>query len=39
VVLLFDVWRPELSEEERALVCAMLEAVDDYGGRGAEWGA
>lgn len=39
VLLLFDVWRPELSAEERALVAAMLEAVDSYGGRGAEWGA
>ena len=39
VLLLFDVWRPELSEEERGLVATMLEAVDSYGGRGGEWGA
>jgi aspartate beta-hydroxylase len=39
VILLFDVWRPELSEEERALVATLLAAVDAYGGRGAEWGA
>jgi aspartyl/asparaginyl beta-hydroxylase (cupin superfamily) len=39
VILLFDVWRPELGEEERALVAALLEAVDTYGGRGDEWGA
>jgi len=28
VVLLFDVWRPELSEEERRLVTAMFDATD-----------
>ena len=37
VILLFDVWRPELSDEERALVAAMFEAIDDYGGGGGEW--
>lgn len=37
VVLIFDVWRPELSEEERRLVAAMLEAIDAYKGRGADW--
>lgn len=30
VVLLFDVWRPELSDEERRLVAALLAAVGDY---------
>ena len=30
VVLLFDVWRPELSDEERRLVAALLGAVGDY---------
>jgi aspartyl/asparaginyl beta-hydroxylase (cupin superfamily) len=30
VVLLFDIWRPELSEEERGLVAALLAAVGDY---------
>jgi len=30
VVLLFDVWRPELSEEERDLIGAMLQAVQSY---------
>jgi aspartyl/asparaginyl beta-hydroxylase (cupin superfamily) len=28
VVMIFDVWRPELSEKERTLVSAMLEAVE-----------
>jgi len=32
VVLIFDVWRPELSGEERELIGAILNAVDDYGG-------
>jgi aspartyl/asparaginyl beta-hydroxylase (cupin superfamily)/cation transport regulator ChaB len=31
VVLIFDVWRPELSDVERDLVSAMLQAVDSYG--------
>lgn len=36
VILLFDVWRPELSEAERASVAAMFEAIDAYGPR-QEW--
>jgi aspartate beta-hydroxylase len=32
VVLLFDIWRPELSAEERALVSAIFETIRDYGG-------
>lgn len=30
-VLIFDVWKPELSAEERELVAAMFAAIDDYG--------
>ncbi len=30
VILLFEVWRPELTLEERALVSAMFEAIDAY---------
>jgi len=37
VVLLFEVWRPELSEEERALVSAMFEAIDVEGGGAPAW--
>jgi aspartate beta-hydroxylase len=37
VILLFDVWRPELSEEERDLVAALFEAIDAHGGRPADW--
>jgi aspartyl/asparaginyl beta-hydroxylase (cupin superfamily) len=32
VILLFEIWRPELDEEERRLVAAMFEAIDAYGG-------
>jgi aspartyl/asparaginyl beta-hydroxylase (cupin superfamily) len=31
VVLIFDVWRPELSEIERGLVADLLQAVDRFG--------
>jgi aspartate beta-hydroxylase len=37
VVLLFDIWRPELTETERALVSAMLESIDRFGGPRREW--
>ncbi len=37
VILLFEVWRPELSEEERALVTAMFEAIDTYSGQKPAW--
>ena len=32
VILLFEIWRLELTLEERALVSAMFEAIDEYGG-------
>jgi len=32
VVLIFDIWRPELDEAERAAVAAMFEAVDSFPG-------
>jgi aspartyl/asparaginyl beta-hydroxylase (cupin superfamily)/Tfp pilus assembly protein PilF len=32
VVLLFDIWRPELTQEERSLVTAMLMAARHYSG-------
>ena len=31
VVLLFDIWRPELSAKERSAVAAMFEAIDSFG--------
>ncbi len=30
VILLFEVWRPELTDEERTLVSAMFEAIEAY---------
>jgi aspartyl/asparaginyl beta-hydroxylase (cupin superfamily) len=30
VILLFEVWRPEISEEERRLITTMLRAVKEY---------
>lgn len=32
VILLFEVWRPELTAEERTQVAAMFEAIDAYDG-------
>lgn len=37
VILLFEVWRPELTGAERALVSAMFEAIDQHRGGGGEW--
>jgi hypothetical protein len=38
VVLLFEVWRPELDAGERAHVAAMFEAIDRLRGRPDDWG-
>ncbi len=32
VVLLFEIWRPELAAEERAALTRIFEAIDSYGG-------
>jgi aspartyl/asparaginyl beta-hydroxylase (cupin superfamily) len=37
VVLLFEVWRPELTEEERGLVNAMFESIDAHMGEKPAW--
>ncbi len=37
VILLFEIWRPELTEEERGLVTAMFEAMDAYSGQKPAW--
>lgn len=37
VTLLFETWRPELTEEERGLVSAMFDAIDAYGGQKPAW--
>lgn len=30
VILIFDIWRPELSEDERVLISTLLRAMDAY---------
>ena len=37
IVLIFDVWRPELSAEERDLVATVLAAADSFGGPRRQW--
>lgn len=37
-ILIFDVWKPEVTDEERALVSAMFQAIDAYGAGGKAWG-
>lgn len=37
VILLFDVWRPELTEEERRLVVSLFETIDAHNGRKPDW--
>lgn len=37
-ILIFDVWKPELTDEEKDLVAAMFQAIDGYGAGGQAWG-
>ena len=37
VILLFEVWKPELTEAERAQVNAMFEAIDAHSGEKPAW--
>lgn len=37
IVLIFDVWRPELSLKERELVAATLKAIDQFEGSRRKW--
>jgi aspartate beta-hydroxylase len=37
VILLFEIWRPELTEEERRLVSSMFEAIDSHSGEKTAW--
>jgi aspartyl/asparaginyl beta-hydroxylase (cupin superfamily) len=39
VILLFDLWTPDLSVDERELVGAIFQAIDARGGTRAEWDA
>ena len=38
VVLLFEIWRPELSAEERAALTRIFEAIDTYSGGAVDQG-
>jgi aspartyl/asparaginyl beta-hydroxylase (cupin superfamily) len=37
VILLFDVWRPELTEDERRLVVSLFETIDAHSGKKPDW--
>lgn len=37
-ILLFEVWRPELSDTEKTLVTEILQSIDDYGDAGTSMG-
>jgi len=37
VILLFDVWRPELTDEERQLVVSLFETIDAHSGKKPDW--
>ncbi len=37
VVLIFDIWRPELSAEERAMINALFGALDSFVGEAPNW--
>ncbi len=37
VILLFEIWRPELSAQERTLVQAMFSAIDEHAGQKPAW--
>ena len=38
VVFLFEIWRPELSDEEKAALTRIFEAIDSYGGGAVDQG-
>jgi len=38
IILIFDVWKDDLTEEERGLITAMFQAIDAYGQPTATWG-
>jgi aspartyl/asparaginyl beta-hydroxylase (cupin superfamily) len=37
VILLFEIWRPELTLEEQRLVTGLFEAIDAYSGTKPDW--
>lgn len=38
IILIFDVWKPEISETERAEIRALFAAIEAYGGGPRTWG-
>ncbi|MBX3480804.1 MAG: aspartyl/asparaginyl beta-hydroxylase domain-containing protein [Caulobacter sp.] len=39
IILIFDIWRPELTLDERAMVAGLFAAVDAYGEPAPAWSA
>ena len=39
IILIFDVWKPEITERERAEITALFQAIDAYSGGGERWDA
>jgi aspartyl/asparaginyl beta-hydroxylase (cupin superfamily) len=37
VILLFEIWRPELTQEERDLVSTIFESIDEHSGQKPVW--
>jgi aspartyl/asparaginyl beta-hydroxylase (cupin superfamily) len=37
VILLFDIWRPELTAEEQGLVSGLFESIDAHTGQKPQW--
>ena len=37
-ILIFDVWKDEITREERELISAMFVAIDQFGAGGSDWG-
>lgn len=38
IILIFDVWKPEITENERAEIRALFAAIEDYGAGPRSWG-
>jgi len=30
VVLIFDIWRPEITEQERTMLCSIFEKIEEF---------
>lgn len=38
IILIFDVWKPEVTQEERAEIRSLFAAIEDYGAGSQTWG-